>query len=51
MPTHTSIPGQFNRTTNRFFQLGWPSFWLLAGIIAGLLGLAALLLLLMTGRF
>lgn len=29
----------------QLFQLGWPYFWLLSGILAGILGLVALVFL------
>ena len=35
----------------RVFQLGWPSFWLLGGILAGMLALVGLVLFGMVGAF
>jgi hypothetical protein len=32
-----------HRTRSQVVQLGWPHFWLLAGILGGMLGLVALL--------
>jgi hypothetical protein len=49
MTTHTSVPGEFHRTASHLFELGWPSFWLLTGILGGILGLVALLFLLLKG--
>ena len=32
-----------NLRRNGLFQLGWPHFWLLVGILGGMLGLVALI--------
>ena len=33
-------------TKSRLFELGWPSFWLLGGILAGMLALVGMVFLL-----
>ena len=44
MTAHTLTHDARRRTESRggLVQLGWPHFWLLAGILAGMLGLVAL---------
>lgn len=41
MTTHTLVhEGESRRVSRgRLFQLGWPSFWLVGGILAGMLAL------------
>jgi hypothetical protein len=38
-----SRPPAHRRPRNGLLQLGWPQFWLLVGILSGMLGLVALL--------
>lgn len=47
MTAHTLAHERARRRTSgkALFQLGWAQFWLLAGILAGILGLVALVLL------
>lgn len=44
MTAHTLTHDARRRIASRsgLVQLGWPHFWLLAGILAGMLGLVAL---------
>ena len=47
MTSHTLVHERARRRTSRngLFRLGWPHFWLLSGILAGILGLVALVFL------
>jgi hypothetical protein len=38
-----SRPPAHRRLRNGLLQLGWPQFWLLIGILSGMLGLVALM--------
>lgn len=53
MTAHTLVHEEEPRRGSRgqVFQLGWPSFWLLGGILAGMLALVGLLLFGMVGAF
>ena len=44
MTAHTSVHEEEHRRVSSgwVFQLGWPSFWLLGGILAGMLALVGL---------
>ncbi len=44
MHAHTLAHEESRRrtATRARFELGWPQFWLLSGILAGILGLVAL---------
>ena len=46
MTAHTLVHEEEGRRVSRgpLIQLGWPAFWLLGGILAGLVALAFLLL-------
>jgi hypothetical protein len=47
MTAHTLVHERARRRKGgrSLFQLGWPQFWLLGGILAGILGLVALVFL------
>ncbi len=47
MTAHTLVHERARRRTSRngLSRLGWPHFWLLSGILAGILGLVALVFL------
>jgi hypothetical protein len=47
MTTHTLVHEEERRPApkGQLFNLGWPSFWLLGGILAGILALVGLLFL------
>lgn len=51
--SHTLVHDEEPRhaTPARMFQLGWSSFWLLGAILAGILGLVALVFLGLTRSF
>lgn len=53
MTAHTLVHEEEPRRVSRgqMFQLGWPSFWLLGGILAGMLALVGLVLFGMFGAF
>lgn len=42
MTAHTSVHDDHHRHEQRLFRLNWPSFWLLGGILAGILALIGL---------
>jgi hypothetical protein len=43
MTAHTLVREEVRRRASRtLVQLGWPQFWLLGAILAGMLGLVAL---------
>lgn len=44
MHAHTVVHEESRRRTAKAarFELGWPQFWLLSGILAGILGLVTL---------
>lgn len=47
MTAHTLVHEEARQRTRKAgkFELGWPQFWLLSGILAGILGLVALVFL------
>lgn len=45
MTAHTSVHEEHAHRVHRLFQLGWPSFWLLGVILAGMLALVAMVFL------
>ena len=45
MTAHTSVHEERGHRVPGLFQLGWPSFWLLGVILAGMLALVAMVFL------
>ncbi len=44
MTAHASTHEDVHRRVPRFFQLNWPSFWLLGATVAGILALIGFVL-------